>query len=294
MAAEGAAAAAAGTITIGGELTVNRMGFGAMRLTGSGIWGEPDSREEAKRVLRRAVELGVQFIDTADSYGPHVSETLIGEALAPYTGGVVVATKGGHVRPGPGLWTVDGRPDHLKRAIEGSLQRLRLEQIPLYQFHRPDPAIPIEDSVGALRELQEEGKVRFIGVSNVDVKLLRRAQREAQIVSVQNRYNPLDRASEDVLRVCEEEGLVFLPWGPIGQGRLGHRELVAMAEARGVSPSQLALAWLLAHSHALLPIPGTCSVAHLEENVAAAKLRLTRQETDRIDALAEGATRHGA
>ncbi len=270
-------AAAAGTIDLGGDLTVNRLGFGAMRLTGRGIWGDPPDREAAKAVLRRAVELDVNFIDTADSYGPEVSETLIAEALAPYPDDLVIATKGGLERTGPGRWPVNGRPEHLKAACEGSLRRLRLEQIPLYQWHRPDPAVPLEDSVGALVDLKAEGKIRHIGLSNVTGAQLRRAQKLTPVVSIQNRYNVTDRGSESLVDLCEQEQLVFLPWAPI-QDLDGADVVDGIAKRHGVTPHQVVLAWLLARSPAILAIPGTSSVAHLEANVAAAGLRLSADE----------------
>ena len=270
-------AAAAGTLDLGGDLTVNRMGFGAMRLTGDGIWGEPPDREEAKRVLRRAVELGVNLIDTADSYGPEVSERLIAEALHPYPDDLVIATKGGLERPGPGQWTPNGRPGHLRMACEGSLRRLELEQILVYQLHRPDPKVALEDSVGALLELKDEGKIRHIGLSNVNEDELRTAQRITPIVSVQNRYNLTDRDSDPLIDVCEMESLAFLPWGPI-QGAERAKIVDRIAQAHGATPTQVVLAWLLVRSPAMVPIPGTGSVAHLEENVAGAGLRLTPDE----------------
>jgi aryl-alcohol dehydrogenase-like predicted oxidoreductase len=265
-------ARAGGTITIGGDLTVNRMGFGAMRITGPGILGEPSDPEEARAVLRRAVELGVDFIDTADAYGPNVSERLIAEALHPYPEGLVIATKGGLTRRGRGPWPADGRPEHLRSACDGSLARLRLERIDVYQFHAPDPRVPYEDSIGALAELQREGKIRHIGVSNVDLDQLRRAQAIVPVVSVQNHYHVADRGSEDVLDACAAEGLAYLPWRPLNGGSLtGPRsKLSGAAERHGVTPGQIALAWLLARSTAMLPIPGTSSVAHLEENMRAA------------------------
>jgi aryl-alcohol dehydrogenase-like predicted oxidoreductase len=269
-------AAAAGTVTIGGELKVNRLGFGAMRVTGDGIWGPPRDHDEAIRVLRRAVELGVDFIDTADSYGPDVSEELIAEALHPYPEGLVIATKGGLLRTGPGQWPTDGRPEHLRQALDGSLARLRLDQIPLYQFHRPDPQVPFEESVGALVELKEAGKIRHLGLSNVSVAQLRSALELAPVVSVQNRYNPSDRSSDDVLALAEELGFAFLPWAPVGGHRPGEGDaLAAVASRHGATPIQVALAWQLSRSPQMLPIPGTGSVAHLEENVAAASLQLT-------------------
>jgi pyridoxine 4-dehydrogenase len=285
MAGQPISAAEAGSITIGGELTVNRMGFGAMRITGQGILGDPRDRDEAKRVLRRALELDVNFIDTADSYGPRVSEELIATALLPYPTDLVIATKGGLLRPAPGPWVQDGRPEHLRDALEGSLRMLRLDQLPLYQLHRPDPDVPIEESVGALAGFQREGKIRFIGLSNVDAPLLRRAQREGEIVSVQNRYNPLDRSSEDVLEICEREGMAFLPWAPLGQGNLADPVLADIAGRCGSSVWQVVLTWSLAHSKAILVIPGTSSVAHLEQNLVAARLRLRDEDMRRIDTL---------
>ena len=274
-------AAASGTIDIGGDLTVNRLGFGAMRLTGRGIWGEPRDRDEAKAVLRRAVELEVNFIDTADSYGPAVSEILIAEALHPYPDDLVIATKGGLERPGPGQWVPNGDPEYLREACDASLERLRLEQIPLYQFHRPDPRVPLDDSIGALVELKNAGKIRHIGLSNVTEAELRRAEKLTPIVSIQNRYNVSDRRSDSLVDLCEQETLVFLPWGPIQD--LEGRPAVAEAASRyGATPTQVVLAWLLARSPAMLPIPGTGSVAHLEENVAAAGLKLTPAEVDSI------------
>ena len=280
-----APAGAAGTLKLGGDLVVNRMGFGAMRITGSGIWGEPKDPAEARRVLRRAVELGVDFIDTADAYGPEISERLITETLHPYPAGLIIATKGGLVRPGPSAWVPDGRPEHLRQACEASLKRLKLARIDLYQFHRIDPKVPLEDSVGELAGLQKEGKIRHVGVSNFGVAELARARRVVPVVSVQNRYNIADRASADVLAVCEREGLAFIPWAPIASGSSGTLEgsahskaLDALAQARGVSVYQAAIAWLLAKSAAMLPIPGTSSVAHLEENVAAARIKLSASE----------------
>src|SRR3954451_24653357 len=264
----------AGTIDVGGDLTVNRLGFGAMRITGDGVWGDPPDREEAKRVLLRAVELGINFIDTADSYGPHVSEELIAEALYPYPDDLVIATKGGLERTGPGRWPVNGRPEHLVEACDGSLRRLRLEQIPLYQFHRPDPAVPLEDSVGALVSLKEQGKIRHIGLSNVNEEQLRRAQRLTPVVSIQNRYNVDDRRSEPLIDLCEQEQMVFLPWAPIQD--LDNNGIVQeMARRYEATPRQIVLAWLLARSQQILPIPGTGSVSHLDDNVAATAIKLT-------------------
>ena len=288
-------AAAAGTVSFG-HFTVNRMGFGAMRITGPGIWGPPADPENAKRVLRRAVDLGVNFIDTADSYGPNVSEELIAEALYPYPEGLVIATKGGLLRDGPDSWPGDGRPEHLKRACEGSLKRLRVERIDLYQFHWPDERVPVEDSVGALVELQQEGKIRDIGVSNFGVEKLARARRIATVVSVQNRYNLAERDSDDVIAICERDGLAFIPWYPLAASKLaaggraggGRRKRASDAAARvaarlGATPTQVALAWLLTRSPAMLPIPGTSSLQHLEENVAAASIRLSDTELAELE-----------
>jgi pyridoxine 4-dehydrogenase len=260
-----------------GDLTVNRLGFGAMRITGEGIWGQPTDRDEAKAVLRRAIDLGVNFIDTADSYGPHVSEELIGEALTPYPDDLVVATKGGLERPGPGRWTPNGRPEHLIEACEGSLRRLRLDQIPLYQFHRPDPAVPLEDSIGALVTLKEQGKIRHIGLSNVTEEQLRRAQQLTPIVSIQNRYNVDDRQSESLVDLCEQEQMVFLPWAPM-QDHERNRAVHDLAQRYDVQPRAIVLAWLLARSPSILPIPGTGSVSHLVDNLAAAAINLTAAE----------------
>jgi pyridoxine 4-dehydrogenase len=270
-------AGTAGTIEVGGDLTVNRLGFGAMRITGAGIWGPPADRDEAKAVLRRAVELGVTFIDTADSYGPAVSEELISEALHPYPDDLVIATKGGLERTGPGQWPVNGRPEHLIEACEGSLKRLKIEQIPLYQFHRPDPAVPIEDSIGALVALKERGKIRHIGLSNVTEDQLRRAQRLTPIVSIQNRYNVDDRASESMVDLCEQEQMVFLPWAPI-QDLESNRPVHELAQRYDVKPRQVVLAWLMARSPSIMPIPGTGSVPHLESNVASTAIKLTPAE----------------
>ncbi len=284
--AQGAAsAAAAGTLGIGGDLRVNRMGFGAMRITGPGIWGEPKNPAEARRVLRRAVELGVDFIDTADAYGPEVSERLIAEALHPYPKGLVIATKGGLVRPQASEWVRDGHPAHLRAACEASLKRLKLERIDLYQLHRIDPNVPAEESLGELARLQREGKIRHVGLSQVNVDELAAARRIVPIVAVQNRYNVSDRSSAEVLAVCERERLAFIPWAPIAGGSTdkleagaGSQGLEAVAKAHGVSVWQAALAWLLAKSPAMLPIPGTSSLAHLEENVAAAGVKLRATE----------------
>src|SRR5438270_6051557 len=268
-----------------GDRSVRRLGFGAMRLTGRGIWGPPSDHDEAIAVLRRAVELGINLIDTADSYGPEVSENLIAEALHPYPDDLVIATKGGLVRPGPDEWDADGRPEHLREACEGSLRRLKLERIDLYQLHRPDPSVPFEESVGTLAELRSEGKVAHVGLSNVDVEHLRQAQSIVPIVSVQNRYNIVERRDEDELKTCEAEGLAFIPWFPLKTGELakGGGAVAEIAQARGATPAQVALAWLVAHSPVMLPIPGTASVAHLEENVAAAHLQLSDDEVSALD-----------
>lgn len=282
--------AAAGTFRIGGDLPVARLGFGAMRVTGEGVWGPPDDREEALRVLRRAVELGVTLIDTADSYGPNVSEELIAAALHPYPDELVIATKGGLVRPGPDDWEPNGRPEHLRRACEGSLRRLKTDRIDLYQLHRPDPDVPLEESLGALVDLQTEGKIRLIGVSNVDVDELRRARGVTSIASVQNRFNLEHRDAEDVLEACEAEGIAFLPWYPLAAGPLAENGGPAsrIAERHDATPAQVALAWLLARSPVVLPIPGTSSVEHLEENVAAAGIRLSDEEVRELTASGRG------
>jgi pyridoxine 4-dehydrogenase len=269
-------AAAAGTIEIGGDLVVRRMGFGAMRITGEGVWGDPADLDRAKATLRKVVELGVNFIDTADSYGPQVSERLIAEALYPYPEDLVIATKGGLERPGPGVWTDNGKPEHLREACEGSLRRLRLEQIPLYQFHRPDQTVPLEESLGMLVQLKDEGKIRHIGVSNVSEEQLRAAQKVTPVVSVQNRYNVTDRVSDAVLDVCELEEIVFLPWAPIQQ--TDNPAVAEAARRHGVSERQIVLAWLLARSSHVLPIPGTGSPGHAEENIAAASIELDDAE----------------
>jgi len=274
-------AADAGSIDVGGDLTVNRLGFGAMRITGQGIWGEPPDREQARATLRRAVELGVNFIDTADSYGPEVSETLIAETLHPYPDDLVIATKGGLVRPGPGRWEPDGRPEHLRQAAEGSLRRLRLDQIPLYQFHRPDPKVPLAESIGALAELKEQGKIRHIGVSNFNEEQLRQAERITPVVSIQNRYNVTDRSSEPIVDLCEQEDFVFLPWAPIQEAE-NQKAVTEAAQHHGVNVRQVVLAWLLARSPQILPIPGTGSPEHVEDNIAAAGLKLDEGEVAAI------------
>ena len=276
-------AAAAGTIDVGGDLTVNRLGFGAMRITGPGVWGEPPSRDQAIATLRRVVELGVNFIDTADSYGPDVSETLIAEALYPYPDDLVIATKGGLIRPGPNRWEADGRPEHLREVCEGSLRRLRLDQIPLYQLHRPDPRVPLAESLGALTALKDEGKIRHIGISNVSEAQLRAAQRVTPVVSVQNRYNAADRKSESMVELCELEQLAFLPCAPIQQAT-EHPAVVEAAKRHDASPRQIVLAWLLARSPVMLPIPGSGSPGHVDANVAAASIELSADEVAAITA----------
>jgi pyridoxine 4-dehydrogenase len=280
----GTPAAAAGTITLGGDLTVNRMGFGAMRLTGKGIWGPPKNRDEAIRVLQRAVDLGVNFIDTAYSYGPHVAEQIIADALYPYPG-VTIATKGGLERPGPDQWVENGRPEFLRRNLEESLQRLRLERIDLWQLHRIDPKVPEREQLEAVREFQREGLVRHIGLSEVTVAQIERARKVLPIVSVQNLYNVTDRKWEDEVAYCEREGLAFIPWFPLSAGALEHPILNRIAKRHGASVFQIALAWLLEHSPSMLVIPGTSSVGHLEENVAAAEIRLTKQDMRELDDL---------
>jgi aryl-alcohol dehydrogenase-like predicted oxidoreductase len=276
-------AAAAGQVALGADLAVNRLGFGAMRITGPGVWGDPPDVAIAVRVLQRAVRLGVTFIDTADSYGPEVSETLIARALYPYAPDIVIATKGGLVRPGPDAWNRDGRPEHLRSACEASLKRLRRDRIDVYQLHAPDPKVPLEDSIGELVRLKGEGKIRHIGVSNVSVDELERCERLTPIVSVQNRYNLEDRHAEDVLAHCESKAIAFLPWAPLGSGRhaRGSSAMTALeriAGRHGITVGQAAIAWLLERSTVMLPIPGTGSVEHLEQNVAAASVRLTPQD----------------
>ena len=283
-------AGAAGTLTLGGDTEVRRMGFGAMRITGDGIWGDPANPEAAKDVLRRAIELGVNFIDTADSYGPEVSERLIAEALHPYPDDLVIATKGGFVRSGPGGWEPDGRPEHLREACEGSLRRLRVDRIDLYQLHRPDPNVPLEASVGTIAELRSEGKIRHFGLSNVSAEQLERARELVPVASVQNRYSVAERDSEPLVDLCERDGLAFIPWFPLVAGWLVQNEgpWGRVARAHGASVVQVALAWLLQRSPAMLPIPGTSSLAHLEENVAAATLRLGDDEFDSLAELGAG------
>jgi aryl-alcohol dehydrogenase-like predicted oxidoreductase len=268
-----------GKITIGGDLTVNRLGFGAMRITGKGIWGEPPDHAAAVALIRHVVDSGVNFIDTADSYGPYVSEEIIAEALAPYPEGLVIATKAGLVRTGPNQWPIDARPERLRECLEGSLKRLRLDCIDLYQLHRIDPKVPVEESLGALTDMQREGKIRHIGVSETSVDEYERAKKSATIVSVQNMYNVADRSAEDVLRVCERDGIAFLPWFPLGgSGTPKHAALKRIAAAHHATETQVALAWLLACSPVVLPIPGTSSIAHFDENLAAADLVLDDAE----------------
>lgn len=270
---------AAGSFVIGGDLRVNRLGYGSMRITGPGIWGPPRDRAEAIRVLRRAVELDVNLIDTADSYGPYVSEELIAEALYPYPAGLVIATKAGLVRGGPGDWRPDGRPEHLREALQGSLRRLRLERIDVYQLHRPDPRVPLAESIGTLADLRAQGKIRHVGVSNVTRAQLAEARSIVPIVSVQNRYNLDDRSSEDVLDICTRDDLAFFPWAPIGAGQTAKGALLAqIARNHDATPTQIALAWLLHRAPNVIPIPGTSSVRHLEENLGAARLHLSDQE----------------
>ncbi len=280
-------ASAAGQITLGGDLRVNRLGFGAMRITGPGIWGPPADEPGALRVLKRAVELGVNFIDTADSYGPQISESLIAQALYPYPEGLVIATKGGLVRPGPDVWNRDGHPKHLRESCEGSLRRLRRDRIDLYQYHAPDPRVPLAESLGELARLQREGKIRHIGISNVTLDLLKQAERVAPIVSVQNRFNLEDRRSDDIVAYCARTSKAFIPWAPLDSGRHTRqsgpaRALARVAERHRATIGAVAIAWLLHHSKAMLPIPGTGSVQHLEENVAAASLRLNAEDLNEL------------
>jgi pyridoxine 4-dehydrogenase len=285
-------AAATGTITLGGNLTVNRMGFGTMRLTGPGIWGPPKNRAEAVRVLQRAVELGVNFFDTADSYGPHIAEELIAEALYPYPG-LVIATKAGFERPEPKRWVENGRPEYLRRQLEGSLRRLRLERIDLWQLHRIDPKVPAQEQFEAVREFQREGLIRHFGLSEVSVDDIERARRVVPVVSVQNRYNVTDRKWDHEVDYCEREGLTFIPWFPLSAGAVEAEPLLRVAERHGATVFQIALAWLLARSPAMLVIPGTSSVAHLEEDVAAAEIRLTDKDMKALEKLAGTAERGG-
>jgi pyridoxine 4-dehydrogenase len=287
------AAAAAGTFSLGGELTVNRLGFGAMRITGEGIWGEPKDPDEARKVLRRAVELGVNLIDTADSYGPEVSERIIGETLYPYPKDLVIATKGGLTRQGPGKWAPVGRPEYLRQCVDMSLRRLKLDRIDLYQLHRLDPKVPTEDTLGALKDFQKAGKIRFIGLSEVSVAELEQATKIVRVVSVQNQYNLSDRKHEAVVNYCEKHNLAFIPWFPVGAGHLTKPggPLDEIAKRRQASVAQLALAWLLHRSPVILPIPGTSSVAHLEQNVAAAALQLSPEEWSTLENKAKSAAK---
>jgi pyridoxine 4-dehydrogenase len=280
----GELAAKAGEIVIGDDLRIARLGFGAMRITGDGIWGPPSDRAECIRVLRRAVELGIDFIDTADSYGPGVSEEIIAEALHPYPANLVIATKGGYERPGPNRWVENGKPEHLRSACEGSLRRLRLERIDLYQLHRIDPKVPADDQLGTLKALQAEGKIKHIGLSEVSVSQIQHAQTIVPIVSVQNRYSLADRGSEDVLKYCEKEKMAFIPWFPLAAGKLsgGSSPVQRVAEQLKATPSQVALAWLLSRSLVMLPIPGTSKVKHLEENVAAAGLKIDEKKMQEL------------
>ncbi|MGB8987131.1 MAG: aldo/keto reductase [Candidatus Sulfotelmatobacter sp.] len=284
---EEVSAKAAGNVSLGGELSVHRLGFGAMRLTGEGIWGPPKDRTRALAVLRRAVELGVNFIDTADSYGPHVSEELIAEALIPYPKDLVIATKGGWNRPGPNQWTHDASPAHLSEAVEGSLKRLRLDRIDVYQLHAPDPVIPFEASVETLAELRNQGKIRLVGLSNVTREHIERARKIVPIVSVQNRYSFADREWDYVVDYCDRHGIAFIPWFPLGAGRVAGEMLNQVAQAHQATSKQVALAWLLRRSPIMLPIPGTGSVEHLEENIAAGFVHLTDEEYERLATVPE-------
>ena len=282
MNARNISATLAGKVSLGGEISVHRLGFGAMRLTGDGIWGPPKNRSEAIAVLRRAAELDVNFIDTADSYGPDASEELIAEALFPYPKDLVIATKGGWNRPGPNQWTHNATPAHLREAVEGSLKRLRLERIDLYQLHMPDPLVSIEDSVGTLAQLKNEGKIRLIGLSNVTQEHIERARRIVPIVSVQNRYSFSDREWDYVVDYCERNGIAFIPYFPLAAGRVAGQILEQIARAHQATPHQVASVWLLKRSRVILPIPGTSSVKHLEENVAAASLQLSDEEFQKL------------
>jgi pyridoxine 4-dehydrogenase len=275
-------ASLAGDVSLGGDLPVHRLGFGAMRLTGEGIWGPPKDGNKALAVLRRAAELNVNFIDTADSYGPHVSEELIAKALYPYPAGLVIATKGGWNRPGPNQWTHDATPEHLRKAVEGSLKRLRLERIDVYQLHAPDPVVPFEASLETLAQLRNQGKIRLVALSNVTQEHIERARKIVPIVSVQNRYSFADREWDYVVDYCERNNIAFIPWFPLGAGKVAGEVLNRIAQAHNASPTQVALAWLLHRSPIMLPIPGTSSVEHLEQNVAAASLRLSEEEYERL------------
>jgi pyridoxine 4-dehydrogenase len=277
----------AGNVSLGGEVSVHRLGFGAMRLTGEGIWGPPKDREGALAVLRRAAELDINFIDTADSYGPHVSEELIAEALFPYPAGLVIATKGGWNRPGPNQWTHDATPSHLRKAVEGSLKRLRLDRIDVYQLHIPDPVVSFESSVETLAQLRNEGKIRLVGLSNVTQEHIERARRIVPIVSVQNRYSFADREWDYVVDYCERNKIAFIPWFPLGAGKVAGDVLNRIAQAHNASPTQIALAWLLRRSPIMLPIPGTSSIEHLEQNVAAASRRLPDEDFQMLSRVPE-------
>jgi len=277
----------AGDVSLGGEISVHGFGFGAMRLTGEGIWGPPKDRKGALAVLRRAVELDINFIDTADSYGPHVNEELIAEALSPYPAGLVIATKGGWNRPGPNQWTHDASPSHLRKAVDGSLKRLRLDRIDVYQLHVPDPVISFEASVETLAQLRNEGKIRLVALSNVTLEHIQRASRIVPIASVQNRYSFADREWDHVVEYCDRNGIVFIPWFPLGAGKVAGDVLNQIAQARHASPMQVALAWLLRRSPVMLPIPGTSSIEHLEQNVAAASLRLSEEEYEKLAGVPE-------
>ena len=282
-----ASASSAGSITLGGELPVHRVGYGAMRITGPGIWGPPKDKAAALAVLRRAVELGVNFIDTADSYGPYVSEELIAEALYPYPTDLVIATKGGWKRPGPGDWTHNATPAHLREAVEGSLKRLRLERIDVYQLHIPDPMVRFEASLGTLAELQKQGKIRLIGLSNVTQEHIERARKLVKVVSVQNRYSFADREWDYVVSYCEKNGIAFIPWFPLAAGQAAQDAVARIAKAHSATPTQVALAWALKRSPVMLPIPGTSSVAHLEENIGGASLQLSQAEFDELSGVEE-------
>jgi aryl-alcohol dehydrogenase-like predicted oxidoreductase len=271
------------TVTLGGDVRICRLGFGAMRITGPGVWGDSKDPSTMRAVLRRAIELGVNFIDTADSYGPGVSERLIAEALHPYPPELVIATKGGYTRPGPGRWHPDGRPEHLREACEGSLRRLKLGQIDLYQLHKVDPRIPFADSVGALADLQRQGKIRHVGLSNVTTEQIEQARKIVPIVSVQNRYNLVDRAAEDVLHYSEDKDIAFICWFPLAKGVLGRSRPPRATEKRQAAPARIALAWLLHHSPATIPIPGTSSIEHLAENMRALEVQLTAEELTALD-----------
>jgi aryl-alcohol dehydrogenase-like predicted oxidoreductase len=287
MNSEKLSASLAGNISLGNEITVHRLGYGAMRLTGDGIWGPPKDRKSSLAVLRRAVELGVNFIDTADSYGPYVNEEVIAEALFPYPAGLVIATKGGWERPGPNQWTHNATPSHLRKAVEGSLKRLRLDRIDVYQLHIPDPVVSFDASVETLAELKREGKIRMVALSNVTQEHIERARRIVPIVSVQNRYSFADREWDYVVDYCERNGIVFIPWFPLGAGRIAGEVLNQVAQRHGAAPTQVALAWLLRRSPLILPIPGTSSIEHLEQNIAASSLRLSEEEYGKLAAVPE-------